>query len=104
MAFQPEKYIKQNTATYQREKAKEPVACDCWFTSKGEGLPRFFKYMDPEIGIISIPVTEVLYSEDKTWAGKKTRIFHCNSMLNGIVYHYQLLFFPDTTNWEVMWV
>lgn len=85
------------------EQKLKPVACDCWFTSSGKLIPRFFKYDDPENGITQVSVSNILYTEEKLWGGTKKRTFHCHSVLGDTEYHYRLIFYPETSKWKIMW-
>lgn len=82
MGFQLGEIAEQTNAGVIRGIQRE-IACDCWFTSKGKTMPRIIKVMDEEGMVHTIDEIEVLYSEEKTYAGIETvehlcRISFCN--------------------------
>lgn len=81
----------------------EPVACDCWFTSKGRMKPRFVKmYIQGELCII--PILRVLSEEERRYAGISVRAYHCVCKDDERLRQFQLLYFKENCLWKIEWL
>lgn len=83
---------------------REPIACDCWFTSKGATIPRFLKYQDSEACIHTISDIEVIDCEDQFFAGKPLRVYNCRTVVENQSYCFKLFFYVDKFKWEILWI
>lgn len=102
MAFKTEDYNKKSDIVIKNP--REPVACDCWFTSAGKVMPRFLKYQDMEENIHRIEVHEICKCDDHFFAGRPMRIYTCRTVNDGTEYNFKLYFYPDKFKWEIEWI
>ncbi len=76
-----------------------PIACECWFDSKGQGMPRLFKYQDETGQVFTVRNIRVRYLEEKNYAGVSSREYDCEIMENGIKEQIKLIFFMEHCRW-----
>lgn len=92
-----ERHCKQKiTGTYLA------AAVDCWFPSTGKFYPRMIKYQDENQMIQCIKDIQVLYSEQKYYAGVQARKFQCQAVVDGWKKEFILLFFPEDGTWNLI--
>lgn len=82
---------------FQRE-----IACDCWFTSAGKTTPRMIKVMDEEGVIHVIDQIQVLYSEEKTYAGIQTLEHVCQVNMGEKMETVKLVFTKENCRWVMI--
>lgn len=80
------------------------IACDCWFTSGGKTIPRLIKVMDEEGMLRTIPVTQVLASEQKTYAGIHTVEHICRIPVGEREETVKLIFTNENCKWAIVTV
>lgn len=101
MAFQIETGTQKGDI--QLKEGREPIACDCWFTSKGTTIPRYLKYQDKESCIHTISDIEIIDCEDQFFAGKPLRVYNCRTIVNNQEYRFKLFFYVEKFKWEILW-
>ncbi len=78
------------------------VACECWFTSRGEVLPRLIKFMDENGEVQTVKDFRVNYNEEKNYAGVPSVEYGCTMSINHREHDVKLVFFKEECRW-VMW-
>ena len=71
MGFMPGKIMETTDAGVLKGIQKE-IACECWFTSTGNTIPRFIKIMNEEGQIFCGQVLSVEGTEQKRFSGIET--------------------------------
>ncbi len=75
------------------------VACDCWFTSRGETMPRALKFPD-ENGIMRmVKEIQVLSSEKKYYCGIPAVEYDCRIAFEGKWMPVRLVFYLEECRW-----
>lgn len=82
---------------------QEMVACECWFTSSGNTLPRFIKYQDYSGVIHSIKNIQVHTTSKKRYCGITVMEYLCSAYENETVYNFKLLFHLEACKWKIIW-
>lgn len=80
------------------------IACDCWFTSGGKTIPRLIKVMDEDGTLQTIPVTQVLASEQKNYAGIHTVEHICRIPIGEREETVKLIFVNESCCWKIVTV
>lgn len=80
------------------------IACDCWFTSAGKTIPRAIKVMDEEGQLHTIPVMQVLFSQEKIYSGIGTVEHVCRIPLGGREETVRLVFTKENCKWAIVQV
>lgn len=78
------------------------VACDCYFSRSGRPFIRFFKYEDEEGQIHTVKDVEVMYAQDKRYAGVLAKECLCRIVVGGVRYEARLLFFAEECRWSMV--
>jgi len=81
-----------------RGKQKE-VACQCWFTSKGEIMPLMLKVMDEDGEIRVIKEITVHSRELKRYAGNPSMEFDCTLWLGEQQLRARLIYYLTQSRW-----
>ena len=82
---------------------QEGIACGCWFTNKGDTIPKLIKYQDEEGLIHTISNLEVLYSEKQYFCGIPMMVYSCRTEYEGKEYLFRLLFHLEECKWKIVW-
>lgn len=82
---------------------QEDIACGCWFTSKGNMLPKFIKYQDGEGMIHTITGIEVLYCEKQNFCGIPMVSYSCRTVQGEREYFFTLLYHLEECKWKIIW-
>lgn len=78
------------------------IACDCWFTAKGKSIPRMLKVMD-EAGVLhTIENINVLYAEEKAYAGIQTVEHVCQIEIGHTIETVRLIFTKESCTWTMV--
>lgn len=75
------------------------VACQCWFTSKGDTTPLVIKFMDPNGEVQTVRNIHVNYKEEKNYDGISSVEYDCSIFVNEREYPVKLLFFKEECRW-----
>lgn len=78
------------------------AAVDCWFPATGNFYPRMAKYQERDGSIQCIRDIQVLYWEQKYYAGIQARKFQCKAEFGGQEREFTLLFYPENGNWNIV--
>jgi hypothetical protein len=78
------------------------IACGCWFTSQGKSIPKLIKVMDEEGKLHIIDQVEVLYSEEKNYAGIPTVEHVCKLILGEREATVKLIYAKDSCRWTIV--
>lgn len=78
---------------------KMDIAVDCWFTSKGNTIPRMFKYQDSEGQVHSVSEIRVLSQEEKRYCGMPTMEYCCEIQQEQIRKEVKLIFLVEEHRW-----
>lgn len=82
---------------------QEDVACDCWFTSKGDTIPRLVKYQDKEGIIHCLEGIQVREMQKLRRCGIPVAEYKCSTILQGIEYRFRLIFHMEACQWKIVW-
>lgn len=83
-----------------REYKRVPIACDCWFTTSGKSIPRFFRYED-EAGIRhTVSEIQLLKSQKRNMAAIPVMMYDCVAMIEGVSYQIILYHYTESGKWE----
>lgn len=82
---------------------QEDAACGCWFTSKGELLPKLVKYRDWEGMIHSMWKFEILYFEKQNFCGIPMMMYECRTLDGTQERYFTLLFHIEECTWKIIW-
>lgn len=75
------------------------IACECWFTSKGNTMPLMLKFQDDEGIIQTIHDIQVNYSEEKNYAGISSIEYDCTIAYYEKKHLVKLIFFKEECRW-----
>ena len=75
------------------------VACDCWFTSRGETMPRALKFPDENGELVMIREIRVDCAEKKYYCGVPAVEYQCRIQLKGIEIPVRLVFYLEECRW-----
>lgn len=77
------------------------VACECWFNSRGQVLPRLFKY--EEAGEVrTIRDLHVYNMEQKNYAGVSSIEYACDINYEEEQHRIKLIFFKEDCRWVMI--
>ncbi len=79
-----------------------PIACECWFDSKGQSMPRLFKYENEAGMVCTVRSIRVCYLEEKNYAGISSREYDCEIIENGAQERIKLIFFMEHCRWVMV--
>lgn len=82
---------------------QEDVACDCWFTSTGKGIPRLVKYQDSEGMIHCLDNICVREIKKLRRCGIPVVEYRCSTICQDIEYYFRLLFHMEACQWKMTW-
>lgn len=85
-----------------RGRQKE-IAVDCWFTSKGNTIPRMFKYQDGDGMIHTVRNIRILQKEEKNYSGIPTLEYRCVIEECSRCQELKLIFFMEEHRWVLVW-
>ena len=94
-----------NTETPVQEgiKGKQiPIACECWFDSTGQIVPRLFKYQDKCGAVRTIRDIRICYMQLKNYAGVPSMEYECEVICGGIRETIKLIFFMERCRWVMI--
>ena len=77
------------------------VACECWFNSRGQVLPRLFKY-EEDGEVHTIRNLHVSYSEQKNFDGVSSIEYHCEICCREETRRIKLIFFKEDCRWVMI--
>ncbi|UWP58599.1 hypothetical protein [Ruminococcus gauvreauii] len=75
------------------------IACKCWFTRKGEGIPLMIKLEDEDGMIRTIREIEVRYCEQKSYSGIPSTEYGCEIVWEGVRKDVKLIFLQEECRW-----
>lgn len=75
------------------------VACDCWFTSRGETLPRALKFPDENGELVMIREIRVDCAEKKFYCGIPAVEYSCRIFYKGREVPVRLIFYLEECRW-----
>ncbi len=78
------------------------IACECWFTSKGEMHPLMFKYQDEEGEIHTIKEIQVNSREEKDLIVSPYTEFDVTINCQGIYMNTKLVFYKKECRWVMI--
>lgn len=78
------------------------IACDCWFTSRGRSLPRIIKVMDEQGTIHTISDIEILFTEEKMYAGIATVEHVCRIGFETGKEVVKLIYNKENCKWSIV--
>lgn len=86
-----------------KDAGRIPIACDCWFTASGTLHPRFIKLQTDE-GYVSIKIHQILYQEERSFAGMPVTVSVCSIHDGDILRHLKLYYFHLECYWKMEWM
>ncbi len=99
-------FLLENEADHHHERKTNgrylEAAVDCWFPSTGKFYPRVVKYMEDDGSIRCLKEIQVLYSEQKYYAGVQARRFQCKTWEDGREQEFALFFYPEEGTWKIV--
>ena len=78
------------------------IACECWFTSRGQSIPKLIKVMDEEGVVHTINEVRLLTVEEKIYAGIPTVEHLCQVNLGGRMETVKLVFTKENCKWTIV--
>lgn len=75
------------------------IACECWYTASGKGIPVMIKVKDDEEIIHTIRGIRVRYSEKKNYAGVPSIEYVCEIEYLGWRRDVKLIFLVSENKW-----
>lgn len=82
-----------------RRRRQMDVACDCWFTSRGETMPRALKFPDENGELVMIREIRVETSEKKYYCGVPAVEYACRIAFRGREMPVRLVFYLEECRW-----
>lgn len=79
----------------------KPISVIAKFFEDGSIIPVKFRIVDSNESIIEIKVEKILTIEDTKYGGVKSRIFNCQSEINGAMKRYELKYKANDYKWEL---
>ena len=83
---------------------QKDVACECWFTSTGNTIPRFIKVMDAEGQICTVQVLSVEGVERKRFSGIETVEHICRIAFDGKEQIVKLILNKLDCKWKIIFL
>lgn len=77
------------------------VAVGCWFTASGKAIPQLVKYEDEDGCLQMLRDIQLLYSEQKYFAGILSRKYVCSTEVEGMKREFTLIYYPETNQWNM---
>lgn len=78
------------------------IACQCWFTSKGEITPLMLKMRDENGEIKTVRQIQVLFREEKLYAGVPSVEFGCILTLLERRIAVKLIYYKEENRWMLV--
>lgn len=78
-----------------------PAACDCWFSTGGEIIPRMIQFENTDNQRYTFTEIVVKKTEDVCFAGAPIKRLHCVATLDGIQYSTILVFYQERCQWHI---
>lgn len=75
------------------------VACECWFTSRGDTIPLAIKFPDEHGEYVMIKDVQVDCAEKKYYCGVPAVEYQCRIPLNGRIMSARLIFYLEECRW-----
>ncbi len=75
------------------------VACECWFTSRGETMPLALKFPDENGEIVMVKKIQVDWTEKKYYCGIPAVEYGCRIFLKGKEMPVRLVFYLEECRW-----
>lgn len=75
------------------------VACECWFTSRGETIPLALKFPDENGELVMIREIRVDCAEKKFYCGIPAVEYCCRILYNGKELPVRLIFYLEECRW-----
>lgn len=82
-----------------RPGVQQEIACQCWYTASGKGIPVMIKVKDEEEIIHTIRGIRVNYSEKKNYAGVPSLEYVCEIDHLGWRRNVKLIFLVNENKW-----
>ncbi|MGI6070067.1 MAG: hypothetical protein ACOYBE_06525 [Blautia sp.] len=82
---------------------QEDVACDCWFSSTGNTIPRMIKYQDKEGQIHRLEGIRVREIRRHRRCGISMVEYKCSVCVEGQEYKFLLMFHMEACQWKLIW-
>lgn len=77
------------------------IACECWFTSKGEARPLMIKFKDEEGQICTVRQICLLGQQKRNYIGNPAIEYHCRITVEGREHEVWLNFFQKECRWSM---
>lgn len=75
------------------------VACECWFTSRGDTIPLAVKFPDEYGEYVMIKDVQVDCAKKKYYCGVPAVEYRCRLPLNGRITPVRLIFYLEECRW-----
>lgn len=75
------------------------VACECWFTSRGETMPLALKFPDENGELVMIREIQVEWAEKKYYCGIPAVEYMCRFSFRGRKVPGKLIFYLEECRW-----
>ena len=75
------------------------MACECWFTSRGETLPLAVKFPNEDGELIMVRDLQVDWAEKKYYCGVPAVEYQCRMTLGGRRRPVRLIFYLEECRW-----
>lgn len=75
------------------------VACDCWFTSRGETMPLALKFPDETGELVMIKRIQIDCTEKKYYCGIPAVEYNCRIPYKGREMPVRLIFYLEECRW-----
>ena len=80
-------------------RTQREVACECWFTSRGETLPLAVKFPNEDGELIMVRDLQVDWAEKKYYCGVPAVEYQCRMTLGGRRRPVRLIFYLEECRW-----
>lgn len=80
----------------------QKVAVGCWFTASGKAIPQLVKYEDEEGCLQMLRDIQMLYSEQKYFAGILSRRYVCSAIVEQRKQEFTLIYYPENNHWDMV--
>lgn len=78
------------------------VACKTWFTATGSPRPLSFKFEGDDGIIQSVSNLNIIYTEDKNFAGVASKEYGCEAVIGGLRQSFKLIFYLEACKWVMV--
>lgn len=80
-------------------KRQVDVACECWFTIRGDTIPLAVKFPDEQGEYVTIKDVQVDCAEKKYYCGVPAMEYQCRLMFRGRSLPARLIFYLEECRW-----